>query len=157
MPPELTDAQVLSVLAQMEQEQNFFEQMRVSWKRVGEVIKRFKEVQARMPELEARHRTLTENLGTIEGEIESQRRAGALKIQKEFDTLKTSMHEKIAPLAQALEEASGRVVRAESLAVEAEAASVIRIQSASSAAEAAESRLARAETALRELESLTRR
>ena len=157
MASELTDEQVLGVLANMEQEQNFYDQMRLSWKRVGDVIKRFKEVQAKMPELEARHRTLTENLGTVEGEIESQRRAGALKIQKEFDTLKASMHEKIGPLAQALEEASGRVIKAESLAVEAEAASLARIQSATSAAEAAESRLAKAENALRKLESLTRR
>lgn len=153
----MNDNDILSVLTAMEQEQNFFEQMRASWKSIRDVINRYKEIQAKMPALvkEVEHlNTVRDNLA---GEIESKRRAAATKIQEEADVLHKQMTEKIEPLRLALEEASLRVTRAEELAVETEKTAAERIESASSAAESSEARLSKAEAALRELGNLTRR
>ena len=153
----LTDDQILGVLANMEQEQNFYDQMRASWKSIRDVINRYKEIQAKMPALvkEVEHlNTVRDNLA---GEIESKRRAAATKIQEEADVLHKQMTDRIEPLRQALEEASARVTRAEELAVETEKTAAERIKSALSAADSAEARLAKAQGALGELEKLTRR
>jgi len=157
MPTELTDEQVLSVLGRIEAELNSADQMRLALKQVGVVIQRYREIQPKLAQLVKEEQRLREMLAGLGADIESQRRAGAERIQKEADDLHKQMHDRIEPLRIALEEASARVVKAESLAVEAEAASTERIKSASSAAEAVESRLVLAEAKLQELGNLTRR
>lgn len=152
----MTDDEVLSTLAAMEQEQNFFDQMRGSWKYVREVILKYRAIQAKIPELVKEELHLREILNGLDSDIESRRRAGALKIQEEADVLHKQMSDKIGPLAQALEEASQRVVNAEKAAAVAEKDSVERVKSAASAAEEAESRLATAKKGLLEIGSLVR-
>ena len=157
MATELTNEQVLSTLGRIEAELNSADQMRLALKQVGVVIQRYREIQPKLGELAKEEQRLRETIAGLSADIESQRREGAARIQKEADSLHKQMHDRIEPLRVALEEASDRVVKAESLAVAAEAAAAERITSASSAAEATESRLSKAEAALRKLENLTRR
>ena len=152
----LTDDQILGVLANMEQEQNFFEQMRASWKHVGEIIKRYKEIQARIPELEKEYSRISETAAGLVTEIESKRQAGLTKMNEEFDKTHAALSAKIEPLRVALKEASDRVTRAEAQAVEVEASCAERVKAAQSAASAAEARVAKAENRLSELRVLTK-
>lgn len=142
MALELTDEQVLSTLGRVEAELNAADQMRLALKQIGVVIQRYREIKPKLGELAKEEIRLRDVVTGIENEVEEKRRAGALKIQIEFDNLHASMTARIDPLALALQEASDRVTKAESLAVEVETSCASRIREATSAASAAEARLA---------------
>jgi len=140
--PDLTNEQVLSILGRIEAELNAADQMRLALKQIGIVIQRYREIEPKLGELAKEEVRLRNVLAGLESEIEEKRRAGALKIQTEFDTLHASMTSRIDPLALALKEASDRVTKAEARAVEVETESATRIKAAESAASSAEARLA---------------
>jgi chromosome segregation ATPase len=125
----------------MEQEQNFFDQMRASWKSVREVIVTYNRLKTALEPLALEEVRLKESIASVENEIRSIKQKGLINIRAEHDQLHAELSEQIEPLARALEEAKSRVKGAESEASASEASARERVVVANAAAEAAEKHL----------------
>lgn len=149
----MTDDQILTILAQMQQEQNFFDQMRATWKFISEVINKYKEIQVKMPALRAEEDSLREKIVSLESDFGSRRRRGLSDIETEFEGLRTKYRAGIVPLEKAFEDASKRARDAESAANEQEQLCAVRVQTATDAANVAEKKRVDAEAGLQKLKN----
>ena len=144
----MTDDQILSALGRMDQEQKFFEQMNAARAFVRDIIRRYKEIQTKLPDLAKEEARLRDSIVEIEANIVAVRREGAIRSKAEHDQLATELRERLEPLKVAFEQALERTKTAEKQASETEAACNASIVTNLSAAEAADAKRIQAEKAL---------
>ena len=159
---DLTDDQILSILGRMDSEQRFFDQMHATYAQVGNIIKRYKEIQANIGTLAKQEQDLINRIGTIQSDgtrqfadIEKRRGEAEAKVRADIDQLRSDLQDSLSTLKKAADKATARRDSALSAADSAEQDSKVRIAAAVNGAEAAEKRLESARAALAERKRLT--